>query len=164
MKAIDWHRLWVPEVSPWEVVLRAALVFAFLLVALRIVGRKELTRWSKSDVVLLILLSQAVRETLVVHDPSLTTSFLSLATLLGLEWLASWAAYRSPAAGRWLNGSRRLVVQGGRPLPEPMRRSRLTRDDLLANVRDRGMRDLEEVEEGYVEPNGRLTFVRKKPR
>ena len=81
MAPIDVAGLWKPELNPLEVVLRATIIYAFLLVAFRVVGRKELGRWGASDVVLIFLISVAARQSIVGNDGSLTTAMLAAMSL-----------------------------------------------------------------------------------
>lgn len=153
--------MWVPQASPWEIVLRAVVVYVGLLVALRLLGRKELARSTKFDAVLLLLLAQALRMTLVGDDPSLTAAALSLGTLLGVDWLFSWTSWRFAGFRHFVDGTTRVLVSHGRPNSAALRQSRMSREELLAHLRAHGLAALEEVEESRIEPNGRVTVIPK---
>ena len=76
MKPIDWHGLWVPDLHPLEVIIRVSLVFLFVQGVLRLLGRKELSRYASFDLALLFLLAVCMRMTIVANDDSLTTGFI----------------------------------------------------------------------------------------
>jgi len=159
MTPIDWHQMWVPELSPLEVVVRAVVVYLIVLALFRVIGRKELSRYSPFDFLLVLLVSQALRQTLVGSDKSLTGGLLSLATLLGLDLLLSWLSFRSRRLAALLEGSPSKLVQDGRPIVEALRRSRFSLDEIQSRLRRYGIDRLEWVESAWLERDGNVTFV-----
>lgn len=159
MKPIDWHQMWVPELSPLEVVVRAAVVYLIVLALFRLAGRKELSRYSPFDFLLILLVSQALRQTLVGSDKSLTNGLVSLATLLGLDLLLSWLSFRSRRFAALVEGRPRNLVQDGRPIVEALKRSRFSLDDLQSRLRRYGIDRLECVESAWLEGDGNVTFI-----
>jgi uncharacterized membrane protein YcaP (DUF421 family) len=162
MRPIDWQSLWSPEVHPVEVVLRATLIYLFAQVVMRLIGRKELGRYSNFDVVLLFLVSVAVRKSLVKDDESLTTAFLALATLGAWDRFFSWLSSRSRKAARVLEGTPVELVRDGRLLEDNMRRSLISKEELLSRLRANGTESLRRVRAAYMEPDGKVTFLMKK--
>lgn len=159
MRPFDWTSLWRPELSPLEIVCRAAVIYLAALVLFRIAGRKELARYSPFDFLLILLASQALRQTLVASDKSLTSGLLSLATLLGLDLVFSWASFRSPRIGALVQGRPRKLVEDGRPLEAALRRSRFTVDELRSRLRRYGIDRLDAVESAWLERDGNVTVV-----
>ncbi len=159
MGAIDLESMWKPELSPLEVVLRAAIIYAFLIVAFRVVGRKELGRWGASDVVLLFLISVAARQTIVGEDRSLTTAMVALGTLLGLDWALSALTARSSRLADLLEGKVRQLVRDGELQRDVMRRTRISEDELLEQVRRAGKETLADLKDAFLERSGKITVV-----
>jgi uncharacterized membrane protein YcaP (DUF421 family) len=159
MKPFDWTQLWTPELSPLEIVVRATIVYLGVLVLFRLVGRKELARYSPFDFLLILLLSQGLRQTLVGSDRSLTSGFLAVATLLGLDLLLSWLSFRSRRFAALVEGRPSKLVEDGRPIEEALRRSRFSLDELHARLRRYGIDRLEAVESAWLECDGNVTFV-----
>ncbi len=159
MRPFEWAELWKPELSPVEIVFRAAIIYLAALTLFRIVGRKELARYSPFDFLLILLASQALRQTLVASDKSLTTGLLSLATLLGLDLLFSWISFRSERFGALVQGRPRKLVEHGRPIEEAMRRSRFTVEELRSRLRRYGIDRMDAVESAWLERDGNVTFV-----
>lgn len=157
--AIDLESMWKPELSPLEVVLRAAIIYAFLIVAFRVVGRKELGRWGASDVVLLFLISVAARQTIVGEDRSLTTAMVALGTLLGLDWALSALTARSSRLADLLEGEIRQLVRDGELQRDVMRRTRISEDELLEQVRRAGKETLADLKDAFLERSGKITIV-----
>lgn len=159
MKPIDWHGIWVPEMHPLEVVFRVSMVFLFSQLVLRLLGRKELGRYSTFDLALLFLLTVCLRRTLVGDDNSLTTGFLALATLGAWDRFFSWLSFRDRAAARVLEGRPLELVHEGELVHENLRKSQISRSELLSRLRSHGRDDLGSVRAAFLEPNGRVTFL-----
>ncbi len=159
MRTIDWGTMLSPELSPLEIVLRAVIVYAVALVLFRIVGRKELARYSPFDFLLILMISQALRQTLVASDKSLTSGLLSLATLLALDLLLSTLSFRHRRIATLVEGQPRKLLDDGRPLHDALRRSRFTLDELQSRLRRYGVERLEAVESAWLERDGNVTFV-----
>jgi uncharacterized membrane protein YcaP (DUF421 family) len=156
-----WHDMLVPTLPPWVVVLRAVAVYAFLLVLFRVYGRQEFARNSTFDLAVLLVVTTALRTTLVADDKSLTSGFISLSTLFALDGLASIVTFRSHRARVVLEGRPRVLVRDGKPDPAELRRARLAEPDLVALLRDKGTEDLARVKLATLERSGAITFVLK---
>lgn len=164
MVAIDWGRLWQPEHHPLETVLRAAVAYVFVHVSFRAVGRKELGRHSTYEIVLLLFVSVAMRQTIVGNDASLTTGLIGMGTLLLVDALVAWIVRKSPRAARIIDGPVRELVRDGRPDEAAMRRARVTREQLLATLREHGRERLDGVRRAYLERSGRISVIFRRRR
>jgi uncharacterized membrane protein YcaP (DUF421 family) len=159
MRAIDWAAMWRPERSPWETMIRAGIVYLFVHVAFRVVGRRELGQHTSYTIVLLFLVGVAMRQAIVGGDPSLTTAMIGFSTLLVIDALARWVSYVSPRAAIVVNGPVRELVRDGRANEREMRRAHVSRDHLLAALRGHGREDLADVHLASLERSGHISFV-----
>ena len=159
MEPISWAEMWRPEESLPEVVIRAALVYLFVIALFRVAGRKELGRLSGFDVSLLFLITVALRRSVTGDDSSLTTAFVALATMVGLDRLLTYLAWRSDAIARFVEGPRRILVEQGELQWEELKRTRITADEVMAGLRRHGHDDLSVVKRAYLERNGKLSYV-----
>lgn len=157
--AIDWVGLWDIKQPITETLLRSSFVFLVVHLLLRLAGRKELSRYSSFDVAVLFLLSVAVRSAMTVDDASLTTATIALATVVGWDVFFSWLGFRSTLAATFLKGKPRLLVKDGRPLPEQLRSSRVSMEELLSRARVAGLADLHLVDQAHLETDGKISFV-----
>jgi uncharacterized membrane protein YcaP (DUF421 family) len=157
--SLDLHAMWTPELAPLEVVIRATIIYAFVQVLFRLVGRKELGRWGPSDVVLLFLITTAARTSIVADDSSLTTAMIGLATIIGLDWAMSFLTSRSRRAADVLEGPVRRLVRDGELQHDVLRKTRITEDELLAHVREKGRESLADVKDAFLERSGKVTVV-----
>ena len=159
MRAVDWARLWLPEQSPWETALRAVTVYAFVHVGFRLVGRRSLGQHSTYAIVLLFLISVSMREAIVAGDPSLTTAMIAFSTLLAVDAIVARLTMVSPAAARVVEGPVRELVRDGRPDEDEMRRAHVSREQLLAAVREHGRGSLADVRRAHLERTGRISVI-----
>jgi uncharacterized membrane protein YcaP (DUF421 family) len=156
---IDWQQLWSPQIALLEVVLRASIIYLFIQLLLRVMGRKELGRYSTFDATLLFLITTAARTSIVADDTSVTSALVGLATIVGWNWLFSYLAFRSETFATIVEGPvRRLIVNGELQLGA-LHRARISHRELLANLRQHGHESLERVRDAYLERSGTITFV-----
>lgn len=145
----------------WEFVLRALLVYGFLLVMLRLTGKRQVGQLAPFDFVLLLVLSNAVQNSMNAGDNTVLAGFLLVATLLAVNGLMSWLTWRSKRTETLLEGRPQILVHHG-VLDEAMLASeRITRHELMAAVRQAGVADLAEVRVAILETNGRINVIAK---
>jgi uncharacterized membrane protein YcaP (DUF421 family) len=159
VQAFDLASLWRPELPPHEVIFRAAVIYLFIQILFRVVGRKELARWGASDIVLLFLVTTASRMSIVGDDKSLTSAMIGLATIVGLDGILSKLTAVSRRAADFVEGPVRQLVRGGELQREVMRKTRISEDELLAHVREKGKERLEDVKDAFLERSGKVTII-----
>ncbi len=156
--------MWAPVVPPWEVVLRAGIIYLFLVIVLRIVPRKELARYSISDIIVLFLITVTVRRSIVLSDDSLTTAFVGLITIFAIDQILNFLSQLSPRWSDLLKGRRIVLIEDGRPIPAGLASAKMSVDEILSRLRAFGTQDLEKVSIAYLERDGKVTFVFRQPR
>lgn len=141
-------------------VLRALVVYAFLLIVFRIAGKRTLAQATNFELVLLLIISETVQEALVDQDHSVTNAFLLVVTLVGTSLLLSVMKNRWPAVSKWLDGLPVAVVRSGQPDRELMRELRVDDDDVLSSARrQEGVERLDQIEHAVVQENGEISVV-----
>jgi uncharacterized membrane protein YcaP (DUF421 family) len=143
-----------------DIVLRAVAVFAFLLVLTRVIGRRELSSLQPLDLILLIILGDAVQQGLTQDDYSLTGAFLAIGTIAVLQVFVSWISYRFPRARPVLDGEPIVVIQDGELIERNLKRERLTPEEVAEEARSQNIAHLGEVRFGILETNGRISFIK----
>jgi uncharacterized membrane protein YcaP (DUF421 family) len=143
-----------------DIVLRAVVVFVFLLVLTRVIGRRELSSLQPLDLILLIILGDAVQQGLTQDDYSLTGSFLAVGTIAILQVLFSWIGYRFRPMRIVLDGEPIVVVENGKLIERNLRRERLTPDEVAEEARAQSIAHLADVKYAILETNGRITFIK----
>jgi uncharacterized membrane protein YcaP (DUF421 family) len=146
-----------------DIVLRGIVVFFALYVLMRVIGRRELSKLEPFDLILLIILGDAVQQGLTQDDYSLTGALLAIGTIAVLQVTFSYVNYRFPRVRPVLNGEPIVVVQDGRPIDRNLKRERLTLDDLAESARLQGIGSLDDVAWGVLETSGTISFIKKNP-
>jgi uncharacterized membrane protein YcaP (DUF421 family) len=139
--------------------LRASVVYFVVQIVFRNIGTREQSRYATHDLALLLLVAVAARQSIVGPDASLTSAILGLATLAGLDWLLSYLSFRSPRFAKLVEGPVCRLIREGRIQEMALRRTRISREDILAQLREHGVGSLEQVKDAYLERSGRINFV-----
>jgi uncharacterized membrane protein YcaP (DUF421 family) len=142
-----------------DLVLRTAAVFAFLLLLTRVIGRRELSSLQPFDLILLIILGDAVQQGLTQDDYSLTGAFLVIGTFAVLQVFVSWVGYRFPRARPVLEGAPIIVVQDGEVIERNLKRERLTVEEVAEEARSQQIAHLADVRWAVLETNGKISFI-----
>jgi uncharacterized membrane protein YcaP (DUF421 family) len=144
-----------------DIVIRTVAVFFFLLVLTRVIGRRELSSLEPFDLILLIVLGDAVQQGLTQDDYSVTGALLVVGTFAVLQVFVSWIGYRFPRARPILEGEPIIVVQEGKLIERNVRRERLTVAEIAEEARNQQIATLDDVQWAVLETNGRISFIKK---
>jgi uncharacterized membrane protein YcaP (DUF421 family) len=144
-----------------DIVLRAIVLYAFVVFVMRVIGRRELSSLSGFDLVLLIVLGDAIQQGLTQDDYSVTGAVLAIATIATLQVLTSYLSYKSRRARKVLEGEPIVLVERGEIVERNMRRERMQPDEIAEEMRQQQIGSLDEVEWGILEANGSISFIKK---
>jgi uncharacterized membrane protein YcaP (DUF421 family) len=156
-----WQDIFDLQVSAGEKVLRAILIYLFLIAILRIVGKRELGQANTLDLVVLLLVANAVQNGIIGNDVSVTGAVIGAVTLFAINELVSRTTYAFPWAARALEGEPTLLISGGKPIHKALRRSGISLSELRASARRQGFSDLGAVHTAVLETNGIVTMFRE---
>ncbi|HET9684451.1 MAG TPA: YetF domain-containing protein [Gemmatimonadaceae bacterium] len=157
------HDLFTFGIPLTEKVLRTIAVYLFLLVGLRLAGKRELGQLNPFDLVVLLLLSNTLQNAIIGNDNSLSGGVVGATTLLALNWLVVRYLYTHPVVARWFEGDADVLVKDGEVQVHRLERELITPAELEAAARRQGLDGLEHVESCRLEIGGALTFVPKLP-
>jgi uncharacterized membrane protein YcaP (DUF421 family) len=141
------------------VVLRTGVVYLFLLAALRLAGKREIGQMTLFDLVVLLVISNAVQNAMVGPDTSLTAGLVAAATLLALNRLVGTLGLRLPWFQRQVVGSPTLLVYDGALIPGQLAHEGVTEGELRQALREHGVGDLKEVKSAVLEVDGTISVV-----
>jgi len=144
-----------------DLALRAVFLYAFVLLLMRVTGRRELSTLSAVDLVLLIILGDAIQQGLTQDDYSVTGAVIVVSTIAALQVGTSYLTFRSRGARRVLEGEPVVIVQDGKLIGRNMKRERLTEDEVAEEMRAQQIASVEDVEWGILETNGTMSFIPK---
>jgi uncharacterized membrane protein YcaP (DUF421 family) len=152
--------LFLLQIPILDKVVRSIAVYLFLVLALRLGGKRELAQLNSLDLVVLLLLSNTVQNAIIGPDNSLAGGLIGAAVLMTVNYLAVRLVFRHSGIARALQGTPTILVEHGRTLYRNLRRNLISAPELAAAVRRQGARDLSDVDSVILEANGTLTVER----
>ncbi len=145
-----------------DAIVRAAAVYLFLLVLFRLSGKRTLAEVTTFDLILTLIISEAIQQALIATDNSLTNGLLIVVTLVGLDILISAVKQRFPRVDRFLEGVPVTILEEGSLQRESMQRERVDEQDILQAARElQGLDRIEDLRTAIIEKTGRITVVPK---
>ena len=145
----------------WELVIRCVIVYFFMLLLLRISGKRQIGQLAPFDLVLLLVLSNAVQNAMNAGDNSLLAGIILATTLVALNYLVGLATYKSKRLEALVEGRPEVLIHNGKLYESVMKRQQITRHELNAALREAGCASLEEVQFAVLENNGKITVQSK---
>jgi len=156
---VDWKSVFVPTVSPAEMVLRGTLVYLLLFFVLRVL-RREAGALGISDLLVVVLIADAAQNAMASEYKSVTEGAVLVGTIVAWDYLLDWLGFTFPAFGRLLRPAPLPLVKDGRMLRRNMRRELITTEELLSLLREQGVGSLGEVRRCYLEGDGHVSVIR----
>jgi uncharacterized membrane protein YcaP (DUF421 family) len=144
-----------------DIVLRAIALYVFVVFIMRVIGRRELSSMTPFDLVLLIILGDAIQQGLTQDDYSVTGAVLAIATIASLQVFTSYLSYKSRSARKVFEGEPVVLVERGELVEHNLKRERMTPDEVAEEMRQQQIGSLDEVEWGILEANGSISFIKK---
>ena len=151
--------MWNIAVPVWELILRAVAVYAFLLILLRLTGKRQVGQLAPFDLVLLLVLSNSLQNSINAGDNSMIGGMISAITLVGLNYIVGVATYRSKKLEAIIEGRPMLLIHNGKLYQDVLERAKLTQHELHAALRRSGCSCIENVHMAILENNGSLSVV-----
>jgi uncharacterized membrane protein YcaP (DUF421 family) len=156
----DMFLLTVPVL---EKVLRPWLVYIFLVVGLRLAGKRELAQLNTFDLIVLLTLSNTVQNAIIGDDNSVTGGLIGATSLLALNYMVVRFLFRRTKLDRFLEGKPTPLIEKGRLLHKNLQRELITESELKAVAHRQGFRSLKDVESATLETGGSIAFIGKEP-
>lgn len=161
------HTLWTELLTPGEPiigkVIRTVIVYLFLLVGLRLAGKRELGQFNPFDLVVLLVLSNTLQNAIIGNDDSITGGLIGAGLLLVINYTVVRYLFLHPKIDTMAEGDAVILVQSGELIEGALKRELITRAELASAARRQGIDNLSEVECARLEVGGALTFVLKHP-
>ena len=148
----------------WELIVRSVVVYAFLLLILRITGKRQVGQLAPFDLVLLLVLSNAVQNSMNGGDNSLVGGLISATTLVALNYAIGYATFRSKKLESIIEGRPQVLIHNGHLFQDVMAGSKLTHHELEAALRQAGCANIGDCHSAILENNGSVSVVQKKHR
>ena len=158
-----WKDMFVMALPLAEKILRPIIVYAFLVVSLRLSGKRELVQLNPFDLVVLLTLSNTVQNAIIGDDNSVLGGLIGATSLLATNYLVVRFLYDHRKLDQLVEGKADVLVDGGKVRTQHLKKELITMAQLEAAARKQGFASLSEVEQCVLEPGGTLTFLGKKP-
>jgi uncharacterized membrane protein YcaP (DUF421 family) len=158
-----WTDMVVLGIPIAEKILRPVAVYFFLVLGLRLAGKRELAQLNPFDLVVLLTLSNTVQNAIIGDDNSVTGGIIGASTLLLVNYLVVRFLYRHEKLDRFVEGESCPLILSGIVQEHRLTEEVLTRQELEAAAHKQGFGDLKEVESAILEPSGTISFTAKKP-
>lgn len=146
-----------------EKILRPVIVYLFLIIGLRLAGKRELAQLNPFDLVVLLMLANTVQNAIIGNDQSVTGGLIGAVTLLGVNALVVRFLYGHRRLDELVEGTAEFLIYRGRLNRNLMRRELITEAELLAAARRQGIASLSDVESASLEPGGAISFILREP-
>ena len=144
-----------------DIALRSVFLFFFVYLLMRVLGRRELSSLEPFDLILLVVLGDAIQQGLTQDDYSVTGAVIVISTIGTLAVLTSYLNFRVPLVRRVLDGRPIVLLQDGKVIERNMRRERITVDELAEEARGQQISSLDDVQWAVFEPSGKISFIAK---
>ncbi len=159
---MDLAAVFEMTVPTLEVILRGSLIYLGIVVLIRVAGQRETGSLSIPDLIVVVLISEAVSEGFSDGDSSLTTGFILVLTILGWSIILDALAYRFPWFRKVLKPAKRPLIENGELNRRLMRRELLAQSEIEAQLRLQGIESIADVERAYLEPSGQISAFSKR--
>ena len=146
----------------WEIVLRASVVYFVLLALLRLSGKRTVGQFTPFDLLVLVLLGDAVQGSMIAGDQSLQGGLILTATLLGWNRLVGFVTARSEPVAKVVEGKADILARNGEVFHEAMKSADLTLDDLEEAMRDHSVPSINKIRLAVLEKDGTITVLPRK--
>jgi uncharacterized membrane protein YcaP (DUF421 family) len=154
--------MWNMAVPWWELIVRGVVVYAFLLALLRITGKRQVGQLAPFDLVLLLVLANAVQNSMNAGDNSLVGGLITAATLISLNYLVSLITHQNKKLEAIIEGHPQILIHNGELFEDVMAKAQLTHHELNAALRRAGASSVAEVHSAILENNGAISVVASK--
>lgn len=158
-----WADMFMLSLPVLEKILRPWLVYIFLIVGLRLAGKRELAQINTFDLVVLLMLSNTVQNAIIGDDNSVTGGVIGATSLLVLNYLVVRFLFRRTNLDRFLEGSPVVLIKDGRVLHKQLNHELISMQELTAAAHKQGFRKIEDIEECTLETGGSFAFIAKDP-
>ncbi len=158
-----WKDMFVLGVPLLEKILRPVVIYAFLVISLRLSGKRELVQLNPFDLVVLLTLSNTVQNAIIGEDNTVVGGIIGATSLLVTNFLVVRFLYGHRKLDQLVEGRADVLIENGKVRPQRLKTELITMAQLEAAARKQGFGSLSEVDQCVLEPGGTLTFLAKKP-
>jgi len=158
-----WNHMFVLGLPLLEKILRPVIVYVFLIIGLRLSGKRELAQLNPFDLIVLLTLSNTVQNAIIGDDNTVIGGLIGATSLLAVNYLVVRFLYDHRKIDQLVEGSPDVLIEDGKVYEHKLKKELITREELAAAARKQGFDSLSEVRQCVLEPGGTLSFTARKP-
>jgi uncharacterized membrane protein YcaP (DUF421 family) len=158
-----WKDLLVPDISIAEKMLRPILVYFFLIISLRLAGKRELAQLNPFDLVVLLTLSNTVQNAIIGNDNSVVGGVVGATTLLVVNYVVVRFLYSHEGLDRVIEGDACVLIENGELCTDRLKKELITKTELEEAAHKQGFVSLNLIDKAVIESGGSITFIAKQP-
>ncbi len=152
--------MWIFNSTLLEIVLRAAIIYFVVLIGIRLTGKRQVGQMTPFDLVVLLLIANAVQNAMTGSDTSVTGGLVAAATLLGVNAVVTRLAWGHKGVRELVEGTPTLLIHAGKVIPAHLAKERVTREELEQALREHGIASVAEVSSAVLEVDGSISVLR----
>jgi uncharacterized membrane protein YcaP (DUF421 family) len=147
------------DIPAWSIILRTVIVYGAILIGLRVAGKREMGQMTAFDLVLVLLIANAVQNAMVGPDTSLTGGLIAAAVLIALDVVIARVRERVPLLQRAVEGTPVLLIHDGQFVSRHLAREGVTESDVMMAIREHGVANVTDVKMAVLETDGSISVV-----
>jgi uncharacterized membrane protein YcaP (DUF421 family) len=144
-----------------DIVLRSAVIFVFVMIVVRLLGRRELSKMEPFDLLILVVIADFVQQGVTQQDYSVTGAVLAVGTFGLLIVATSWLSWRFPGVRPLIDGNPVVLVENGNLIADNLRRERISAQELAAQARIQRIDSMSKIRWAILETSGEISFITK---
>ena len=153
--------MWNMSIAWWEFILRGIIIYVFLIALLRLTGKRQIGQMAPFDLVLLLVLSNAVQNAMNGGDNSVIGGIISAVTLVSTNWLVGLLTYKSKTFEVMVEGRPEVLIHNGKLFQKALEHAKLTHHELMTALRQSGCTCVEDVHAALLENDGTISVIPK---
>jgi uncharacterized membrane protein YcaP (DUF421 family) len=160
---IDWASIAIPSLSILEKIIRPLFIYLFLIIALRVAGKREMAQLNTFDFVVLLLLSNTVQNAIIGNDNSVSGGIIGAISLLVVNFIIAKFLFKHPKIDEAFEGKPDMLIVNGKINRDRLSKELITEAELEIAAHKQGIEFLADIETAEIDPDGELFFVQKTP-
>jgi uncharacterized membrane protein YcaP (DUF421 family) len=153
--------MWNLSLPWWEFIIRGLIVYIFLIVLLRLTGKRQIGQMAPFDLVLLLVLSNAVQNAMNGGDNSVLSGIISAVTLVAVNWLVGLLTYKSERMEALVEGRPEVLIHNGKLFEKALKHTMITHHELMTALRAAGCSEVHDVHAAMLETDGSISVIPK---
>jgi uncharacterized membrane protein YcaP (DUF421 family) len=158
---LDWGEMFGINVPPLELIIRGTAMYLFLFLLFRVVVRRRVGAIGMADILILVIIADAAQNAMSGEYKSVTEGAILVGTIIFWDMAIDWLNYRVPALRDWLEPPPMLLIRDGRVIHRNLRHEYVTEEELKSKLREKGVKEVTEVAEAYMESDGSVSVIKR---